>query len=736
MIRTAAAIVAVALLAACQDSMPSLEPVSGPSFHISEARFGGGNADLFFAAPLATTPQPGDDKFDVGGANRLLVPHVRICETEGEPTPLGCRNDVTLQLTGSAVGLPMVFIAATELYQVELETDAFVPGRSYRIEIWGLAFSTAAEKASLDPRWLFGWRDVVNAPSTSNCTGAEAFCPIRYGQNIPVRVRIEQSVFCPTTKNCAVQFVTPGANANLEAQLNPATGAPSAQLFIPAQAGTNFAVAFEPCTAAEDAAVSNAIDLPTFGPCVKTVSLFTGTLGTPAIVSLCDNLDPTGFGLAHSQEHQLALHHFRADLSKVTALPEVWQCIPPTSGTVASAPRRGVLRLASLLGQTLRSWMTPRPLYASAALIDRGGGGQTSDFGSFFKLALPGKFEYVNPGDGEQSGVAGSPLTLRVKVTDLFGDAVRNARVRWRAIVPPNDAATVLGTVPPGPTLTNAQGIAQATAQLASAAGRNVFYAFGRGIADNRATGCTVPPGTSAACNGPRTVYDPFLPFHVPEFDPVGPELPVDIAENTRIRFGVNACAAGRGSAVIDGNFSSAEWACATTYSFSAETPTGLTPATLYVMNDASRLYLAVRLQRRPIDKVLSLQFNFDNNNSWKTSGTGAGETGDDVLALEAGKGFTDAYLTLACTSSTQASCWKSDVTDGGTKDGSGAFKNDGTFTTYEIAHPLNTADNARDFSLSLGNNVGLFLTMASGGNAGVTVWPAFRQYQEIRITP
>lgn len=732
MTRAIAGAVAMGLLVACQDSRLGDAPVSGPSFHISEGRFGGGNPDLFFAAPLAATPQPGDDLFDVGRANGLLVPHVRICETEGAPTPAGCVRDVTLQVTGSATGLAMSFSSSTELYQAEFQTTALVLGRSYRIEVWGLAYSTAAEKAALDPRWLFGWRDVVNAASTSNCTGAEAFCPISYGQNLPVRVRIEQSVFCPLTKNCAVQFVAAGTNSNLEAQLNPTTGAPSAQLFIPGQTGTNFTLAFEPCTAAEDAAVSNAVDIPTFGPCVKTVTTFSGSLSTPAIMSLCDQLDPSGFGIPVLQVRQLALHHITEDLARVTALPEAWQCAASTSGIVARDTPNTLRRFAS----AVLAWVTPRPLIAATMMIDRGGGGQTLELGSFFKLALPAKFEYEFAGDATQFGVAGSPHVLRAKVTDLLGEGVKNARVRWRA-VPPSNAETVLGTVPPGPTLTNAAGIAQNTAQLSSVAGFNVFHAFGRGIADDRTNGCTIPPSTPASCNGPRATFDPFLPLHVPEFDPSGTELPIDIAEGTRLAFTVLGCSAGSGTAIVDGNFSTAEWACATTYSFIAEVSGGATPATLYVMNDGSTLYLAVRLQRRPTDKVNALQFNFDNNNSWTSAGTGASEAGDDVLSLDAANRFTDAYLMPRCTTSGQSACWAADLTEGGTNDGSGKLKNDGVYTTYEVSHPLNTADDKRDFSLTAGGKVGLFVTLQTGAGAvGNTQWPGFRKYLQVKVAP
>ena len=121
----------------------------------------------------------------------------------------------------------------------------------------------------------------------------------------------------------------------------------------------------------------------------------------------------------------------------------------------------------------------------------------------------------------------------------------------------------------------------------------------------------------------------------------------------------------------------------------------------------------------------------------WKTSGTGAAETGDDVLSLDATKGFTDAYLTLKCTTSSQSTCWATDQSAGGGNDGKGAIKNDGTYTTYEISHPLNTGDVGHDYSLFGGSKVGLFLTLQVGSGAqGNTQWPQFRQYLEIPILP
>lgn len=721
----------LAVLVGCSTSGTDLSPVTSRIANsISESR-SGGNPDLFFATPLAPTPHAGDPNFDDGASNGAVVPYVRICETDGAASPTGCVVDVTQATTGSATGLAMTYGSGVQLYQVNWQTKALDPNKAYRIEVWGLAFSTAAQKAALDPRWLFGWEDIRNSPSVSSCNGLDPYCFIKYGQTLPIKVRIEQYAFCPTTRNCAFQFVKSGADATLEATLNPASGAPSAQLHIPGQGGTDFALALEPCTTAEDAAVSAAIDIPTFGPCLKTATTFTGSLETAAIVSLCSHLDASSFGLPVSQSNQLALHHLSSDLSRVTALPEAYSCGSATSGTVASHAPSGFFEVAQSVARKVMAWAAPKELYA--ARIDRGGGGESFDIASFFKLALPAKFEYVAASDASQSTLAGSSVTLKAKVTDLLGGTVKNARVRWSVFSSPVPGASVQSATP---VLTDASGIAQATVQLSTSSGFNVFHASGRGIAANGATDCAAPSSSTGSCNGPRGSFDPFMSFHMPEFDAIGSgtEGPVNIAEGTRLPFTIFGCVPGFGTATVDGTFSTGEWACAKTYQFTANVSGGSTPATLYVMNDNSRLYLAVRLGRSSTDKVNTLQFNFDNNNS-AAGGPGPSETGDDVLSLDAATGFTDAYMTLKCTNSSQSSCWAADPSGAGTKDGIGALTNDGVVTTYELSHPLNTADDAHDFSLLPGGKVGLFLTLQTGsGAAGNTQWPGFRKYLEIRI--
>ena len=228
------------------------------------------------------------------------------------------------------------------------------------------------------------------------------------------------------------------------------------------------------------------------------------------------------------------LHHFSNDLTRIQALPEAWQCGVPTSG-LAAATSKGFRHFARALRDQLLGWASPKQLHAAA--LDRGGGGESPFIASFFKLGLPVKFEYVSAGDASQSANAGTTVVLSAKVTDLFGAPAINARVRWTAIAPPSDGATVLGSISPAATLTNASGIAQSTATLNPFRGFNVYHAYGRGIADDRSTGCVVPPSTPSSCNGPRSTYDPFIPFHVPEFDPTGVEAPVEIPLVSRLMF-------------------------------------------------------------------------------------------------------------------------------------------------------------------------------------------------------
>src|SRR5207237_578675 len=64
----------------------------------------------------------------------------------------------------------------------------------------------------------------------------------------------------------------------------------------------------------------------------------------------------------------------------------------------------------------------------------------------------------------------------------------------------------------------------------------------------------------------------------------------------------------------------------------------------------------------------------------------------------------------------------------GGFADGGAAFQNNGTTSVFEFVHPLNTGDNAHDFSLSVGDVVGFSMVLDihdASNNLGQTWFPS-----------
>lgn len=152
----------------------------------------------------------------------------------------------------------------------------------------------------------------------------------------------------------------------------------------------------------------------------------------------------------------------------------------------------------------------------------------------------------------------------------------------------------------------------------------------------------------------------------------------------------------GFGTPTIDGVLSAGEWDDADTLNYAAtlspQEGGGTTPATLFVMNDATNLYLAVKVYRTTLGSS-SAGFEFDNDHDdvWP-------ENGDDALVLNPPAFFDDYRVDGS---------GPVDTSDGGTSDGAGAATNNGSFTFYEISHPLDSADDAHDFSLAPGDVVG-----------------------------
>ena len=190
-------------------------------------------------------------------------------------------------------------------------------------------------------------------------------------------------------------------------------------------------------------------------------------------------------------------------------------------------------------------------------------------------------------------------------------------------------------------------------------------------------------------------------------------------------------------AAAIDGFLCEPEWATATTFSFNANLPGGGTiPATLYVRNDATNLYLGVRFASTGSES--SLTFEFDNDND------DVAENGDDVILLNPPNQFIDDFRTNLppCGGGREpppeAQCGFYDVDHGGSNDGAGAFHSNGSFSVYEMSHPLNSGDVGHDFSLAAGQTVGMFVMLQAASQPAIvtTIYPSFRRYLHITITP
>mgnify|MGYP000020468873 CR=1 FL=1 len=158
----------------------------------------------------------------------------------------------------------------------------------------------------------------------------------------------------------------------------------------------------------------------------------------------------------------------------------------------------------------------------------------------------------------------------------------------------------------------------------------------------------------------------------------------------------------------IDGTIDTAtEWAAAASAEF---TTTGGAKGIVYVMNDAENLYIGVKVEDPTlgmdtvgIDRVW---IYFDNDHDEIGP-----EPGDDIIGWTgyASEGFKDGY-------SDGTYIWKRDIDDGGSSDGMAVATNDGTYNYFEIQHPLNSLDNAHDFSLSFGDIVGFAIRLTVDG--------------------
>jgi len=161
----------------------------------------------------------------------------------------------------------------------------------------------------------------------------------------------------------------------------------------------------------------------------------------------------------------------------------------------------------------------------------------------------------------------------------------------------------------------------------------------------------------------------------------------------------------GYGTATVDGSIGAGEWAAAGKVNFGPFGP-GPYTGTLYMMNDGTDLYMAVSISGDPdygpgdFDSFVAL---FDNDHD------GVHEVGDDMLGAGNPFAFADWYYLMPT--------WADDP-PAGTIDGQGAGSQFApNLNHFELSHPLDSADDAHDFSLSVGQTVGFALeVMVNGG--------------------
>jgi len=156
---------------------------------------------------------------------------------------------------------------------------------------------------------------------------------------------------------------------------------------------------------------------------------------------------------------------------------------------------------------------------------------------------------------------------------------------------------------------------------------------------------------------------------------------------------------------VIDGRIDPCEWFEASAKPFTVRGTAY--SGTLYMMNDGQNLYIALSIDG-DVDLAGSDGFAiyFDNAHAGGTSH----QQGDDLMYAFGDSTFRDHFYDAGTSSFPQ------DVNYGGSCDGLASASRQGTSNHFEVSHPLDSVDNAHDFSLSIGQTVGFGIVLGING--------------------
>lgn len=182
-------------------------------------------------------------------------------------------------------------------------------------------------------------------------------------------------------------------------------------------------------------------------------------------------------------------------------------------------------------------------------------------------------------------------------------------------------------------------------------------------------------------------------------------------ASPAQAHIGSSQAVGGRGTAIIDGKLSSGEWVDAGAVDLAVKIGSGQTTrGRVLIQNDDQNLYFALWVDVRDVPSSVifsSFVVEFDNDHSGGTR-----DEGDDVFVANPPGNFFDDYRTYLPPCPADALCGLLDSDGGGTSDGHVVTIRTADEVVYEISKPLDSADDAHDFSLHAGDIVGFWLDL------------------------
>ena len=767
-----------------------------PSFAIVDAGNGGDVDGFWFLPPLAkqvTTEGTFDPNLRPGMEVCLLTDNPYpdddvVCDTDPN-LPLNERIVATFEPGSADVGDGLYAFSWKTKRKGKMDSNEF-----YRINIFLEEDDVENTRTVLGYLDVNPQNPSGESPG-EDYPGLYAF---RLGETLPVKVFLNSQSLCAMSEDyvlqCTASAVTDaeGGVLTLEPEASEEVWS-KLSIIIPSEAlpGSNGQVTLliERISLADfsEGECIPTFDAPLFGDCLRVTTYPEITVPLEALATIEMCIDPeAATDLSEDQYDRLQIIRYGGGVWEGLPNVDATTCDLPEMAGLFPVPDEGLFRYAALGVNKIARFLGPQPLGAHGAIRLAGA---TSKF-SRFRWGLPGEMT-VGIGDGtliqtQESGTTNYNVTVGVEVVDAGSVAVKGATVHFSndvdAVTGSNGLATTTWTVPSDPdvhTLTaTALGLLDTSVPdhenpISFTEKTLTFTATVVGPPDHvHQTPAADPPLTGTPGGIVSTPLEIWVhdvnerevvgwsvnwsgntcggvecdPGSVDGETPTGSDDSAGYASGswtlsttpgsnttTAVVGTVSPPATWHAEGVcivnVDGIISDGEWECATaagnTESFLANISGGETDAQVLWQNDGDSLYLAVMVRQSSLAKANSIRFDFDNKLDGPTAG-------DDAIAYDADSGiFTDEHLTQRCVNRSQSGCGSLDKEG---QDGAGAMDNDGTWTVYELSHPL-SGTLGEDFEREAGESLGFFLTLRSGkGAQGNTQWPGFRIFESIIV--